>query len=191
MISLFVTGVDHDPEEHGDRSAICTSYLGYGFPDCYDGHGGSDILLAGGFEAMDEGSVEVLAAADGEVVETEDGHYDRCHADAEAEGGISCDGYGMEANYVVILHATGDTTRYYHLMQDSVVVEAGEAVSQGDVLGRVGSSGVSSTPHLHFELRDAQGVVVDPYAGPYSQEETWWCAQNERGELPGGCEEAD
>ena len=57
------------------------------------------------------------------------------------------------------------------------------------MLGIVGSSGNSSMPHLHFGLEDEDGVVIDPFAGPSSQEETWWCEQNPQGELPGLCEE--
>lgn len=180
----FYTGVDHDPEVHGESSALCTNYLGRGFPWCYDEHDGSDFLLDGGFEAMDAGSATIVAAADGVVEETEDGHYDRCHATTE---GIDCDGYEMEANYVILRHATGEATWYWHMMNGSVAVEVGQEVKQGDALGLVGSSGVSSMPHLHFELVDAEGEVVDPFAGPYSQEQTWWCAQGEEGELPGLC----
>lgn len=185
IYSTFYTGVDHDPEVHGDRSAVCVNYLGRGFPWCYDEHDGSDFLLDGGFDVMDAGSATIVAAADGVVVETEDGNYDRCHA--TAAGSIDCDGYEMAANYVIVAHESGHRTMYWHMMNGSVAVEVGEEVRQGDVLGRVGSSGVSSMPHLHFELVDEAGVVIDPFAGPESQEETWWCAQGEEGELPGGC----
>ncbi len=184
--SIPVTGVDHDPEVHGDRSAICTSYAGTGFPWCYDEHEGSDFLLDGGFDTMDAGSATIVAAADGVVEVTEDGNYDRCHADG---GVINCDGYPMAANYVVLVHETGDRTLYWHMMSGSVAVTVGQEVKAGDVLGIVGSSGNSSMPHLHFGLEDEDGLVIDPFAGPSSQEETWWCEQNPQGELPGLCEE--
>jgi murein DD-endopeptidase MepM/ murein hydrolase activator NlpD len=70
-------------------------------------------------------------------------------------------GYGL----TVILRHEGDTqeTRYAHLSQ--LMVRPGEQVKQGDVVGLVGSTGNSTGPHLHFELREltAQGwVLVDP-----------------------------
>lgn len=181
-------GVDHDPVEYEPESieaAICTNYDGRGFPWCYDSHDGSDYLLVGGFDTMDAGSATIVAAADGVVVSTEDGHYDRCSASPE---GIDCDGHDGIANHVIVEHAGGWRTLYWHLKQDSVAVTEGQAVSCGEALGLVGSSGYSSAPHLHFELQSPEGVVVDPYAGAWSQPETWWVDQGDPEGLPGsGC----
>ncbi len=185
IMTTFYTGVDHDPEVHGEQSALCTNYLGRGFPWCYDEHDGSDFMLDGGFDAMDAGSATVVAVADGVVVETEDGNYDRCHA--TLDGDIDCDGYEMAANYVKIQHETGEQSWYWHLMKGSVAVAVGQQVSRGEKLGMVGSSGVSSMPHVHLELVSEGGEVIDPFAGSYSQEATYWCSQGAEGELPGGC----
>lgn len=184
----LMVGVDHDPVVHdaGFSASECLDYVGRSFPYCYDEHDGSDYILVGGFSAMDAGSVAVIAAADGTVSYTDDGHYDRCHADL-ATGKIDCDGHEMNANEVTVTHAGGYQTRYLHLMTDSVSVSVGDTVSAGTVLGRVGSSGKSSMPHLHFQLEDPDGVIIDPYAGPLSQEETWWCEQGDVDALPGGC----
>ena len=193
-----VLGVDHDPEDHSDEGpvgqAICIDYLGRSFAHCYDEHKGTDYILAGSWEAMDAGSIEILAAVDGRVVETEDGNYDRCHADFET-GGIDCDGHEMQANYVTIEHVGSDgslwRTRYLHMMTDSVAVEAGQQVTAGDVLGKVGSSGLSSFPHLHLELQEPDSTgewqILDPYAGPMSQPESYWCEQGPENGLPGPC----
>lgn len=178
-------GVDHDPvayEPESIEAAICADYVGRAFPWCYDGHDGVDYLLLGGFDTMDAGSATIVAAADGVVVDTEDGHYDRCRASPE---GIDCDGHDGLANYVIVEHAGGWRTRYWHLMEGSVAVAEGQAVACGDALGRVGSSGYSSAPHLHFELESPEGTTVDPYAGPYSQPETWWVEQGDPEGLPG------
>jgi len=180
----FYTGVDHDPEVHGDRSALCENYLGKGFPWCYDEHHGSDFILDGGFDAMDAGSATVVAAAAGVVEETVDGNYDRCHAEIS---GVNCDGYPMEPNYVVVRHPTGEATWYFHLMKGSVAVVVGQEVQQGDKLGMIGSSGNSSFPHVHLQLMSADDEVIDPFAGPYSQEETYWCDQGDEDALPGLC----
>ena len=180
-------GVDHDPDEYdGIEALICTNYDGRNFPHCYDEHDGSDYLLDGAFDAMDAGSSPVIAAADGVVVDTDDGNYDRCHGDmGTAE--VSCDGHPMKANYVVVEHAPGVYGRYWHLMKDTVAVQVGDAVACGQELGLVGSSGNSSTPHLHFEV-EVDGAALDPYAGDFSQPETWWLEQGGPDDLPaGGC----
>jgi murein DD-endopeptidase MepM/ murein hydrolase activator NlpD len=180
-------GVDHDPVvQTGVLAAgICTDYLGRAFPHCYDEHDGSDFLLDGGFPAMDAGSATVIAAWPGTVIETHDGEYDRCHVEGTE---ISCDGFPMEANLVKLLHDDGWESWYWHLMSGSVAVAVGEVVDCGATLGRIGSSGYSSGPHLHFEVHDPTGAVVDPYAGPYSQPETYWDAQGADDSLPGpGC----
>lgn len=56
-------------------------------------------------------------------------------------------GYG---NYVVISHGNGYSTLYGHMSK--LLVSAGETVSQGDVIGLTGSTGVSTGPHIHFEI---------------------------------------
>ena len=73
--------------------------------------------------------------------------------------GSSGSGYG---NYVVIAHAGGFDTLYGHL--SSILVKAGQRVTQGTPVGLEGSTGNSTGPHLHFELRVGQ-KPVDP--APY------------------------
>ncbi len=187
LIVSAAIGVDHDPvaQEGVLASVLCTNYAGEAFPYCYDQHDGSDFLLIDGFTTMDAGSVEVLAAADGVVTSVEQDQYDRCHI---AGTGVSCDGYDMIANHVILEHSDGTVSKYWHLMKQSVVVEVGDEVRCGDVLAKVGSSGISSGPHLHFETQSADGISFDPYAGEYSQEQSWWAEQRTLNELPGpGC----
>ena len=62
--------------------------------------------------------------------------------------------------YVVVDHGNGDTTLYAHL--DALWAVPGQRVDQGTVLGRVGTSGGSSGPHLHFEER-LNGKVQKPW----------------------------
>jgi len=73
--------------------------------------------------------------------------------------GTGTTGYG---NYVVIQHQGGLTTLYGHLSK--ALVKIGDAVQQGQPIGLEGSTGNSTGPHLHFELRIA-GMPVDP--APY------------------------
>ena len=94
-------------------------------------HKGVDVRAAYG--------QSVPAAADGNVVQ------------AGEQGG-----YGLT---VVIEHGSGIRTRYAHLSE--VAVRAGDTVARGQDIGRVGRSGRSTGPHLHFEVL-ADGQPVDP-----------------------------
>ena len=67
-----------------------------------------------------------------------------------------CGGYG---NCVVIDHGTSLATLYGH--QSQVLVHVGDTVAEGDVIGLVGSTGISTGPHLHFEVR-LHGTPIDP-----------------------------
>ncbi|HLL84543.1 MAG TPA: M23 family metallopeptidase [Longimicrobium sp.] len=67
-------------------------------------------------------------------------------------------GYG---NMVEIQHPNGYATRYAHLSRISPAVAAGMPVHQGDVIGYVGSSGLATGPHLHYEVR-RKGRPVNP-----------------------------
>lgn len=63
-------------------------------------------------------------------------------------------GYG---NYVVISHPNGTQTLYAHML--SSVVKVGEMVAKGEKIGAMGNTGLSTGPHLHFEIRGA----VNPF----------------------------
>ena len=65
-------------------------------------------------------------------------------------------GYG---NYVIIDHGSGRSTLYAHMSR--IAVSSGTTVSQGEVIGYVGSTGHSTGPHLHFETR-LNGNHYDP-----------------------------
>jgi len=79
---------------------------------------------------------------------------------AAASGRVSTATYNSSyGNYVVIEHANGYSTLYAHA--SSLLVQAGQSVAKGDIIARVGSTGVSTGPHLHFEIR-RNGTPVDP-----------------------------
>jgi len=67
-----------------------------------------------------------------------------------------CGGYGLSVD---IEHPGGLLTRYGHLSQ--LLVEVGTAVDKGDPVGLAGNTGLSTGPHLHFEMR-RYGKPVDP-----------------------------
>lgn len=94
-------------------------------------HGGMDIAAPKG--------TPIGAAADGEVIF------------AGQKGG-----YG---NVVIIQHADGRESRYGHA--EKLFVQAGDKVSAGQTIAAVGSTGKSTGPHLHFEIRE-NGELVNP-----------------------------
>lgn len=82
---------------------------------------------------------------------------------AAATGSVVTAGWngGGYGNYVVIDHGNGYRTLYGHLLNNSMVVKAGDKVSQGQKLGNMGSTGRSTGTHLHFEIITSGGKV-DP-----------------------------
>jgi len=64
-------------------------------------------------------------------------------------------------NFVVIRHANGYASNYYHLQRIAAGVNDGQRLEQGRVIGFVGSSGLSTGPHLHYGLRK-NGVFINP-----------------------------
>jgi len=79
---------------------------------------------------------------------------------AAASGSVIYAGWlGGYGNLTVIDHGGGLATAYGH--QSSIAVSVGEQVAQGQTIGNVGSTGHSTGPHLHFEVR-VNGQAVDP-----------------------------
>jgi Peptidase family M23/SdrD B-like domain len=118
----------------------------------YDGHSGHDMTLAN-FGSMDAGVPE-YAAADGTVVAVQDGNFDR-----------NASFNNSAANYIDIDVGNGWHTIYYHLRTDTILVQVGDHVTQGQILGLAGSSGNSTLAHLHFQV-DHNGGVVEPELDP-------------------------
>jgi murein DD-endopeptidase MepM/ murein hydrolase activator NlpD len=97
------------------------------------------VALHPGVDLAEAYGAEIHAAATGRVV----------HAGPAG-------GYG---NMVEIDHGNGLATRYAHM--SDILVEEGQEVDKGAVLGRIGSTGRSTGPHLHYEVR-VDGEPVDP-----------------------------
>ena len=94
-------------------------------------HSGCDIYCARG--------TEVTAADSGQVIQT--GYHG---------------GYG---NFILVYHGGGFATFYAHL--DGIAVSGGQPVSRGQTIGYVGTTGWTTGPHLHFEVR-INGIAKNP-----------------------------
>lgn len=90
-----------------------------------------------GYDFIMEIGTTVIAARSGVVGWANDGCTD---------GDMSC------TNLITIIHADGQVSLYSHLTLGGVLVEPGQAVSQGDTIGLSGNTGYSTEPHLHFSV---------------------------------------
>jgi hypothetical protein len=75
-------------------------------------------------------------------------------------GGLTPE-YRGKANFVKIDHGDGTVASYLHLKNDGALVEVGQIVEQGDVIGLSGATGYVTGPHLHFQVeRDGKSVAI-------------------------------
>ena len=92
-----------------------------------------------------------IAANPGEAV--------HASADGLVERAGTSDSYGR---FVEVKHIGGITTLYAHLGAIDAQIAPGVTVKAGQSVGQIGSSGTSTGPHLHFEIRDDQDRAMDP-----------------------------
>ena len=119
-------------------SVTCTSAFGYRIDPVYGGsdyHSGMDLATSMG--------TDVLASKSGIV--TVSGYDESC------------------GNMVKIKHSDGYSTAYCHMMDGSLLVKIGDKVDATDVIGKVGSTGKSTGPHLHIMVYDTTDTKLDPY----------------------------
>lgn len=109
-------------------------------------HNGIDLVGAG--YTLDN----VVAHSDGEVVRVV----------ANCNRNTSKTGERIYGNYVKIKHSNGMYTFYAHLRYGSVAVKVGDKVTKGQVIGAMGNTGYSFGAHLHFEVRNANNVQINP-----------------------------
>ena len=115
----------------------------------YDGEGGMDYVT-------NKGTV-FLASAEGKVKSVE---YEE-----------------NSGNFVVLDHGNGIVTYYRHA--NTILVKEGEKVFSGSVIGLVGNTGNSSTPHLHFEMH-INGIHTDHYRDLFSNDSiSYWTKDND------------
>ena len=111
-------------------------------------HNGIDLVGAG--YTLDN----VVAHSDGTVV----GIVSNCNRNTSKTG------KKIYGNYVKIKHDNGMYTFYAHMKYGTVAVKLNQRVTKGTVLGYMGNTGYSFGAHLHFEVRNANNVQIDPTA---------------------------
>ena len=161
--------VDHDLDYPGHLQDYMCGELTYDLENGYNHQGTDYYLWPFPWLKMDNNEVKAIAAAPGIIIFKQDGNYDRnCNAD------------DVPWNAVYLQHSNGYTTWYGHLKNGSLTDKSvGQEVEAGEYLGIVGSSGISITPHLHFEVHDELNNIIDPYKGPCNPmlSESLWAEQ--------------
>ena len=185
MILATLALVDHASAQVRYRRPYSGSYrLGYGYDNdsggggcqdyacggaCYNGHRGSDFATPLG--------TDVVAGAAGRVVSRHDGCATTGFLGSTCGGGCG--------NHVLLEHSNGSRTIYCHMQNGTVRVSAGATVTCGQVLGRSGSSGNSTGPHLHFGYRaSASAAYDDPFSGSCGGPVSLWVGQAGYREAP-------
>lgn len=92
----------------------------------------------------------VLAAADGVITFVKDDSN---------KGGPSIE-YWYDSNFIVIEHPNREYSRYDHLAHASAVVRTGQYIKRGEVIARVGMTGFTYLPHLHFQVFIFTGINI-------------------------------
>lgn len=96
------------------------------------------------------------AAADGVVVHAFDSMDENTRNISHEEWLSIQEKHGYWApitgNTITIKHANGEYTKIHHMVKGSIAVSIGDQVTQGQVIGKLGNTGFSGCPHLHFEL---------------------------------------
>lgn len=140
---------------------IYTMSRGYFYYSSENYHNGIDISGSGILGHT------VRAAKSGVVIASvnECGHTNYGNA-----YGTSCF-HNQMGNHVKIRHDDGTTSIYMHLQKDSGIA-LGTRVEQGDYVGKAGSSGYSTGPHLHFQAWDSNGNIIN--TNPTDPRHTFW-----------------
>jgi len=134
-------------------------------------HAGIDIFLwPFSWLLMDQQAIDIVAAAPGTIIGKVDGNDDR-----------SClDHYSADWNAVYVQHADGTVAWYGHMKKLSQTAKPiGATVALGEFLGKVGSAGFSTGPHLHFENHSAVSnyTILEPFHGACNAPASLWAQQ--------------
>ncbi len=132
----------------------------------YDQHNGADILpYPFTWQMMEDESIDIIAAADGEVIYRYDGNVVDRNCESPHVFNYEPFNGGYYGNFIALLHSDSSITVYAHMKNGTVAnLELGDNVEAGQFLGKLGSSGNSTAPHLHFEVRPCEACsYIEPW----------------------------
>ena len=115
----------------------------------------------GGFSHQDRANrfaIDLIVAEGTPVLAARAGIVMQAEGDFR-EGGVDAS-LSNRANLIRVLHEDGSMALYAHLQAGGVFVRPGDTVSLGQVIGRAGSTGYSSGPHLHFAVQVNAGLAL-------------------------------
>jgi len=161
--------IDHNPAYPDHISDYECGTRSYDTSNGYN-HKGFDIISwPFWWKQMELNQAINIAAADGQITAKNDGSFDE-----------NCGFNSDTPNYIAVEHSDGSTSWYLHMKNGGLTTKGvGDYVSEGEFLGVIGSSGSSTLPHLHFEVYDTDGNLIDPSIGPCNDfnSDTWWLNQ--------------
>ena len=163
--------IDHDESYRLDwecHTAIGDTYY-FGGAKNYDQHNGADIVpYPFPWQMMDDENVDIVAAADGQVIHMYNGNSIDRNCDTPHVFNYEPFNDGYYGNFIALLHDDNSITVYAHMKSGTMAnLEVDDMVVAGQYLGKIGSSGNSSAPHLHFEFRHCEDCQYDePWFDP-------------------------
>lgn len=138
----------------GGRVKIDNSYV-YNLPY----QAGSKFLLIqaynSSFSHKSELSLDFKMKEGSKICSARNGIVTAIKEDSD-EGGTKDEFYD-KGNHIIITHEDGSVAMYWHLKKEGVVINAGDTVIQGQLIGFSGNTGYSAFPHLHFQVQNKNG----------------------------------
>ena len=106
---------------------------------------------------------EIICPCDGFVIDMKN-EYDDTKIIEDRP--VICDIDDPRGNFITIKHENGESSTICHIKKDSFMVSIGDIVKEGEVLARVGNSGNTQGPHIHFQVQEgndfynSKGIII-------------------------------